>query len=435
MIWVLAIAFLTSCASQRSLDHPVGSKRGYGVEEYISSELGQLSGFYGFSMQKAGDTTVRYSVNGDKRFDPASNIKMLTLYASLTYLDETINTFRYYDEAGRRYLLPLGDPGFLHPDFDNTQMLAFLRSGPDTLVINLSRQGEITKLGPGWAWDDYLYEFSAERSIFPLYGNTVKLYKEAGKLVEIPAGFAIELVSAPLKYVYERPPDQNKYKLRTSWGGNHPYRIPFIWSEEVAERLLSEATGKTVIVDKQYPDPAKYIEVTGYTGRDTLLRKMFRESNNFIAEQLLINIGYDKLNAGSAELCVYYADKMLFSELDLGEYKWIDGSGLSPYNRMTPEFAVNLLDLLLSKAGRDHLEQYFPRPGKPGSMKNWQETEKNYLHAKTGNKTGISHVSGYLDTNSGERYIFSMMLTNFSERNTEIQKKTENILQRLAKDL
>lgn len=434
-IMLTAAIFFVSCAGKRSLENRIGTKKGYSVEEYIDNELGALSGFYGFSMQKAGDTSIAYQVDADKRFDPASNIKMLTLYACLTYLGETVNTFKYYDEGGKRYLMPLGDPSFLHPDFDNTAILGFLRNGPDTLVIDLSRQREINRFGPGWAWDDYLYEFSAERSIFPIYGNTVKFYKEKDKVIGIPGGFAVESVSAPLRYVYEREESENRYKLRTSWGGVNPYHIPFIWSAPLAEKLLQEVTGKIIITQSINTLPEKYIQTAGSVGRDTLLRKMFRESNNFIAEQLLINIGYDKLNANSAESAVYYVDKMLFSELNLGGYKWVDGSGLSPYNRMSPAFAVNFLDLLLMKVQWEKLKQYFPEPGKRGSMANWSKTERNYFYAKTGNKTGISSLSGYLDTQGGDRYIFSMMITNFSERNTEVQKRIETILQRLAKDL
>src|SRR5690606_16852600 len=120
---ILVMVVFTSCVSKKSLENPLGSKKGYTVEEYVNLEMKDFSGFYGFAIENVQDSSFSYSINGKKVFDPASNMKFLTLYAAVKYLDDTLNTFRYYDEGGSRYLMPLGDPSFLHPDFDNKEII------------------------------------------------------------------------------------------------------------------------------------------------------------------------------------------------------------------------------------------------------------------------------------------------------------------------
>ena len=431
----LFMIILASCVSKKSLEYPIGSKKGYTVEEYINLEMKDFSGFYGFSMENVLDSSISYSINGEKVFDPASNIKFLTLFAAVKYLDDTLNTFRYFDVGGRRYLMPLGDPSFLHPDFDNKEMINFLKRGPDTLIIDLSRQNEIHRYGSGWSWDDYMYDFSAERSILPMYGNTVRFYKKDGDLVAVPGDFEVETVSRPLKYIYERAQDKNSYVLRNNWAGVNPYNVPFIWSGELVRKWLGDISGKVVVLETSSNNAGKYQKNVGGVERDVVLRKMFRESNNFLAEQLMINIGYDKLNSKSAELSVYHVDKVDLKEKNLGAYKWVDGSGLSPYNRMSPDFAVNFISYLMSVKKWEELKEYFPVPGEEGSMDKWEKQEERYLWAKTGNKTGISNLSGVLEGSSGQMYIFSIMTSNFTELNKDVQAKMENVLKRLRRDL
>src|SRR5699024_9201348 len=66
-----------------------------------------------------------------------------------------------------------GDPSFLRKDLDDGTVYEFLKNTPYQLYYSdVHYQGK--GLGPGWAWDDYQYAYSAEKSPFPMYGNLVE---------------------------------------------------------------------------------------------------------------------------------------------------------------------------------------------------------------------------------------------------------------------
>ncbi len=115
---------------------------------------------------------VIFEHNSQKYFTPASNIKLFSFYAGLKILEDSIPALKYEVSNDTLYFAPTGDPTFLHSEFDSSKILNFFNSHSETLTLIYPEATE-TPFGPGWAWDDYNYSFSAERSPFPLYGNTV----------------------------------------------------------------------------------------------------------------------------------------------------------------------------------------------------------------------------------------------------------------------
>jgi serine-type D-Ala-D-Ala carboxypeptidase/endopeptidase (penicillin-binding protein 4) len=98
------------------------------------------------------------------------------------------------------------------------------------------------------------------------------------------------------------------------------------------------------------------------------------------------------------------------------KYRIADGSGLSYHNLITAEMIVQLLE------GMQHQTDVFPLfyeslpiagvDGTIGSRMKKTPAEGN-LRAKTGSISGVSSLSGYVQTLDGERLIFSMSMQNF----------------------
>src|SRR5690606_8671596 len=58
-------------------------------------------------------------------------------------------------------------------DFPVQPVISFLqRQQKNIYVTELNWQDQ--ELGRGWSWDDYNDEFMVERSLLPVYGNTIK---------------------------------------------------------------------------------------------------------------------------------------------------------------------------------------------------------------------------------------------------------------------
>ena len=121
----------------------------------------------------AKDTIL--NVNGKKYFTPASTTKIFTLFASLQLLPEYLPTVKYITQNDTLYIQGTGAPTTLHSRFKDTIFTQFLKEHKH-IALDLNNFKD-QKYGPGWAWEDYAYYYQPEKSGFPLYGNTVRMFK------------------------------------------------------------------------------------------------------------------------------------------------------------------------------------------------------------------------------------------------------------------
>jgi D-alanyl-D-alanine carboxypeptidase/D-alanyl-D-alanine-endopeptidase (penicillin-binding protein 4) len=71
----------------------------------------------GICLYDADDNKYLYNYQGDKFFVPASNTKLLTCYAAMKYLGDSIKGLRYLDKGNTMDVIATGDPTFLYRDF------------------------------------------------------------------------------------------------------------------------------------------------------------------------------------------------------------------------------------------------------------------------------------------------------------------------------
>ena len=164
---------------------------------------------------------------------------------------------------------------------------------------------------------------------------------------------------------------------------------------------------------------------------DTVLRRMMHESDNFLAEQLLL-LGSSTL---SDTLSSAMARKNIL-ENQLRDLKqrprWVDGSGLSRYNLFTPESMVSVLSKMYTDIPRQRLFSYFPTGGETGTLEDWYAGNHNpYVYAKSGSLSNVYCLSGYLLTKSGKTLIFSFMNNHFQHPTSEVKKEMERIFEEI----
>ncbi len=373
-----------------------------------------LTGFYLMDAQSGNPILSR---NADHYFTPASNTKILTLATCLKVLGDSLTGIAYAPEAGTLNISGTADPTFLHPKFEYWQpVYQFFASQKETTTINYNPKPFTEKrFGAGWCWDDYDTQYQPERSVMPIFGNCFEV--ELNPITK--TGFAKPAYFTPYRSdVLEatRAEFSNHWTDKNLSNGE-VQTIPFVTSENMVIELLKDTLPSHKIVFTpnltQIVPPKKWTTIQSCPV-DTVYRWMMYESDNFFAEQLLIMASMKALGVTSQDSIVKWAINQAFPPSSTPP-RWVDGSGLSRYNLVTPRYLCQVLNQLYHTQNQDRLFSLFPAGGLRGTIKEWynNDTGKPYIFAKTGSMSGVHCLSGYILTKSGKILIFSFMHNNF----------------------
>ena len=428
---VFFLLFLVlSCSSAKKLQKTK-------VKEYqnlVKNSVIFNQGFTGFQLYDPALDKIIFSSNADKYFTPASNTKIFTFYTSLCVLGDSIPAFRYVNKGDSLIFWGTGDPSFLHPYLiQNERVVQFLKSREEKLFF-CSHNFQDERFGPGWAWDDYNYAYQPEKSSFPFQGNIVQFNKKrTADTFEIkPTYFKDHFVENQKLYPNQinRLPDNNTFEYNPGLKKQYSYQSdhPFKYSDQLLADLLSEVLSKKVEMLRIEAMPPKDAEMVFSVSADTLYRKLMQDSDNFIAEQLLLlcaNALFDTLNV--SKIIQFAKDSLLYDLPD--QANWVDGSGLSRYNLFTPRTIIFLLNRLYQKIPQDRLFHVFPAGGESGTISTrYKGDGKPYVYAKTGTLRNQHCLSGYLIAKSGKVLIFSFMHNNFPKGSNAHKDEMERVL-------
>ncbi|MEA1786036.1 D-alanyl-D-alanine carboxypeptidase [Arenibacter sp. GZD96] len=378
------------------------------------------SQFVGLLVYDPINQDTLYQKNAQKYFTPASNTKIFTLYTALTLLPEKLPSLKYFLASDTLFIEGTGDPTLLHPYFKDSTVIHFLKGRKEPITYLLPRI-PIAHFGSGWAWEDYDSYYAPERSAFPMYGNVVQIAK-SDSLIVTPNYFKDKIV--PVANKKNRDLHHNVFYVDPS--RNDTLYVPFMVNDTVTKNLLDYVLQKKIAFGTQSTNPQKTIIYSVPT--DTVLKHMMLESDNFLAEQLLL-VASSTL---SDTLDVYTAQQhVLQNHLgDLTEVpRWVDGSGLSRYNLFSPGSMVHVLARLYKEIPHHRLFNLFPVGGVSGTLKNWNDfNSEPYLFAKSGSLGNTYCLSGYLITKSGKTLVFSFMNNHYKTPTVEIKARMQDIL-------
>jgi len=365
-----------------------------------------------------GDTLI--GINSEKYFTPASNTKIFTLYTSLKILPDFVPALKYVAQQDTLYFTGTGDPSALHPYFQDSSSVRFMKKFKKLVLVPARFEEE--RFGMGWAWEDYDRAFSPEKSPLPLYGNVITIYNE-GALTVIPENFKDSVRLS--KNSVNRAEDRNTFYFDPK--RKDTLQVPFKNSVAVTRTLLQGSVGKTISLADSFPKADK--KVLYSIAADSLYRYMMQDSDNFIAEQLLVvasTVLTDTLS--SAMTRDYILDTYLAGLPD--KPRWVDGSGLSRYNLFTPGSMIYVLRALYREIPQKRLFTFFPAGGISGTLKDWYAGDPEpYVFAKSGTLGNTYCLSGYLITSSGKTLLFSFMNNHYMEPTSTIKTKIEQVLE------
>lgn len=426
---VLLIVLLTSCTGKRhltSVSHPQTTEE---LVHHLFDTAAVHSGLFMVEASQGPESQKPIlDYNSASLFTPASNTKILTFYTALKFLPETLDGLKWINRHDTTYFKGTGDPGFLDPRFDSKETVHFLDKQKN--LVYLATPDSDRRWAPGWSWEDYPYYYAAQRSPFPIYGNMAYASCHDGNWDLEPDGFIVNEVKDPSLSAIRRNEENNIFQVNTTKCRQNTVRIPFVTNPEVVRQLLSDTLHDPLLwEDLAHFDPG---QVTWQTepgsNRDTVLRAMMYESDNFIAEQLLWNVSSALWDTMSTDRVI---DTMMHDDFKRWDEKirWIDGSGLSVYNKLSPRFLVDVLRRLYESMPQDQLLRYFPAGGIRGTIASWYgDDQRPYVFAKTGTLSGVHSLSGYVLADSGKTYIFSFMHNNYLGSSSQYKKKMAMLL-------
>lgn len=406
----------------------------------------------GVSVYDLTDKKQLYAYRDDKLCRPASNMKLLTVFAALSRLEynDPFRTEVWYKGTIDRDTLT-GDLyviGGFDPEFKDSAMNVLteqIRILPFS-VVKGKVYGDVSMKdslywGSGWSWDDTPESYQPYMTPLMFNKGFVSVTATPGKAGN-PASIACEPVSSFYSLSNEtqsRTPSAGKFSVSRNWleGGNNivvkgnvehrrtsgvnMYPAEDFFMHVFIERLQA----KGLDVNPEYGF-AEFVQdslshrIAGYeTPLQEVVNETMKESDNLGAEALLCKLAVHykkgKRVSWNDGLEVIREQIKLLGH-DPENYKLADGSGLSSYNYVSPALLVDLLRYCYGNTELfQRLYKSLPIGGVDGTLEHrMRKGTKAYMnvHAKTGTITGISTLSGYLKSANGHNIAFAIMNQN-----------------------
>ncbi len=421
-IFFLAIAVMTcGCVS-------VSTKK---LTKTFAATEDRFQDHTGFMLYDPESRKTIFEFNAAKYFIPGSNTKIFTFFSGLKILGDSIPALKYIVHDDSLIFQGTGDPSFLYKHvFNNVKTYDFLSRTSHQLYYS-PLNFQTTHFGAGWAWDDYNSYYSTERTGFPVYGNIFSISESQEKSLITPPYFKQyvmvgDKVKRP-KITRQLYTNQTEY-LPGNSSHDKTRDIPVKVDPPLTASMLTDTLKKNVtVVAVSLPHTA---QVLYSTPTDSLYRVMMQESDNFIAEQLLLACANVLSDTLKPEIAIQYVEQNFLQDLS-DKPVWVDGSGLSRYNLFTPRSIVQVWEKIYGLVPRDRLFKLLAVGGVSGTIRNWYKLDKPYIYGKTGTLSNNHCLSGYLITKKGKTLIFAFMNNNFIATTFDIRTNMEDILKKI----
>lgn len=392
--------------------------------------------FTGFALYDPAKDAFLDSSFYNMYFTPASNTKILTCYAALKTLGDSLAGIQYVVQGDSLIFWGTGDPSLMNADLDdNSRVVDFLKSRKEKLFYAAQSVGP--RLGAGWSWDDFNYAYMCERNDLPMYANVAyfKFKKGEKRPNGTPAYFNQFLIeeTAKVRSDISRDEHQNMFRFENTNANKTRRRaIPYQVSPQLTRDLLANAIGKpvgTFPYSRALPK-RKDVKTVYSIEIDRVLAELMKPSDNFIAEQLMLNMSYMRYQKFDVKRLIRDLKKEIYQDIP-DALVWVDGSGLSRYNLFTPRSLVYLLDNMRDEFGEERLFKIFPAGGASGTIRRWykSDTDTPYVYAKTGTLSNKHCLSGYLKTKSGKTLVFSFMHNNYITGSSPLKVEMTKVLE------
>lgn len=424
---------------------------------------------YGLTVYSITNNKFYYKRNSDRLLTPASNTKLFTSFACLSYLGENFNTrTSVYCNSnaingaklnGNIYLYGRGDINFGISDIEELAQqiknfgineingnICADASFFDTDYHRKSYSGdneEVEATGP-------IYPISIEKNLinvlikagsitgksaniqiiptsnsFVVRNNTLVGYARKKKGSTISVRITTENQKTIITVSGTIPPKQTGYY---SYFNNSPALTAAGVLKERLAVVGIKVNGEVYIGKMDKSDTKNIVEIANYDRPITdIMYWVNKKSDNFLAEMLFKIVGGNYAKYAST---AQSAREIILKSLDTNgiarnNFVLNDGCGLSRRNLVSSDGLVQLLVTSKRKSYGEVLDSTLAIAGVDGTLRKRMigtTAEKN-LRAKTGTLRNVSSLAGYVRTLNGELLAFAFI---FNGPNVGYYKQTEN---------
>jgi D-alanyl-D-alanine carboxypeptidase/D-alanyl-D-alanine-endopeptidase (penicillin-binding protein 4) len=417
-------------------------------------------------------TIVEY--RSDKSLMPGSNLKLITTATALNLLgpDFRFATPLQFDGSidqngilhGNLYIVGRGDPtigseDFADVDFIDKWVMAVKKAGikaVDGRVIADVSAFDQEVIPPDWVWEDMGNYYAAGVYGLSLDDNLYRLTFRTDSIGTTPKIIAIAPSFHPIIF-------HNYLKASAlNADGSFIHGAPFSYQRTITGTL--PANRASFVVKGDLPNPP-FALATFFTDQlnhhgiyvnglptDTLpavnskrtefyihyspdlnaiIDKTNTESNNLFAEHIFKRLALINYHIATREEATQIVKQFWGShQVDTTSLFIEDGSGLSPFDGVTPDFFVHLLIYMRTEnLYGTQLFNSLPVAGQSGTLRNFLVNTplEGKVHAKSGSIKRVLCYAGYLERNNKE-YAFSVMTNNYQGSALNVRKAIEKFL-------
>lgn len=411
---------------------------------------------------------VIFDKNSQVGLAPASCMKVFTSAAAMELLGKD---YRYKTSLGYNgkmegntlngdlFIIPSGDPTLGSWRWDGTKAEAVLqniltalkgkniRTITGDLVIDDSRW-ETQATPRGWIWEDIGNYYGAGARGLNWHENQydilLKPGKNAGDSVEIiimePALQGTTLInelktgkagSGDNSIIYLPEDGSMAYLRGTVPAGNKIFKISgslpnatssfahalegFLQQNNIQLKGSSK-TGIFYFMNKEkMPATAETLMSLYSPTLDSMNYWFLQKSINLYGEALVKTIAYDKAGFGATDTGInIIRDFWAKNGIEKSALHMLDGSGLSPANRVTANALVTVMQYAKKQSWYSSFYNALP--------------EQNGIKMKSGYIGGVRSYTGYIKSGSGAEYTFSFIINNFDGNPVSVREKMWKLL-------
>ncbi|MCW3087132.1 MAG: D-alanyl-D-alaninecarboxypeptidase/D-alanyl-D-alanine-endopeptidase [Sediminibacterium sp.] len=414
------------------------------------------------SGSQAGESI--FEVNAQVGLAPASCQKTITSAAAMELLGPA---YRYrttlgYDGTlskgilkGNLYLLGSGDPSLGSWRYDSTKeekiingWLRVLKQRGiqkiDGSLIGCTGTWDTETLPGGWIWDDIGNYYGAGSSALNWRENQYDLVLRSGKT----EGDTVAIVRTQPK-LYTAQLQSELLSAAKGTGDNAYIYLPPTSTRGVVRGTIP-VDEQAFVISGSFPDPPAQLLATlnakldsvklrphrfySLSSRqvpavspvqvylspslDSLNYWFMKKSINLYGEALLKTMAFEQTGVGSTDKGVELLKKFWQERgIEPGALRIIDGSGLSPQNRVTTDALVKVLQYARSRPWFGYYYDALP--------------VFNQMKLKSGTIGGAKSFAGYHTAKDGTVYTVAMIINNYEGSAGEIVKKMFQVLDEL----
>ncbi len=387
------------------------------IDRWVSKNENLNGSVVSIAIKELKKNKKTYGININTYMTPASNVKILTVLGSIHFGDSIpILKYKVSRSNDTLRMSPTGYPLTAHPKYIDKDLEKFIK--PYSYILYHKPKIELSKYGPAWAWDDFNYYFQAERSEMPIYGNVIQVVKKSNEEIEtIPDNFKINIDFKQKEKIYRRETHNNFFINPSLMKIGDTIYSPFIVSRKNTISLFKNFLNTSVKFDEQ--------ELSDYNSLnssqvDEIYSAILKDSDNLISESLVANISLRLNDTISVDKGIQLIQNR-FNDNISNQIQLFDGSGLSRYNLITPNALISSLENIYQLIGLKRIKNIFP--------KNYiLKDREDFVWGKTGTLRNNHNYSGYIITDKGRIYVFSIMINHFTNDLAKIKEAIADFL-------